>query len=77
MAADQVTDSPGEGWMRNPGRCPGYLKGTEKRVNVILRNGLRPAESWPADGRGHLNWKLSPDNSPSRGFDVVRWKEAK
>lgn len=72
-----MPDGPGEGWMRNQGRCPGYLRDTEKRVMVGLRNGKHPPESWAADGRGKCNWAFSPADSPSHGFDIIKWKEAK
>jgi hypothetical protein len=41
----------------NLGRQPGDTFGC--RVRVVLRNGLRPAESWAADGRSGCNWALS------------------
>lgn len=66
-----------DGWQTNHGTCPGHLRGTEKRVNVILRNGLKPPESWPAHGRGACNWQFGPKGAPSAAFEITHWKEAK
>lgn len=53
----------------NEGRCPDELVETSTRVHVELRNGSRPAETWPAWGRGGLRWTLT--GCP---FDVIAWK---
>jgi hypothetical protein len=51
----------------NLGECPPHAKG--KRVRVVLRNGMRPAGSWPADGRDGCNWRLT-----GSGFDIKEWE---
>lgn len=71
-----ATDGDG-GWRLNDGRCPRRLIGTERRVFVELRNGLRPLESWRAHGRGGCDWTLTERDTPGRGFEIHKWKEAK
>jgi hypothetical protein len=51
------------------GRCPREAQG--KRVRVTLRNGMRPPESWPADGKGACRWTLTGDE-----FDILEWEIA-
>lgn len=51
----------------NPGKCPREAAG--KRVRVELRNGMRPAETWAADGKTGCRWTLTGD-----AFDIVRWE---
>ncbi|MFC4256714.1 hypothetical protein GRI97_15685 [Altererythrobacter xixiisoli] len=51
----------------NTGRRPEAAAG--KRVNVTLRNGMRPAESWAADGRAGCNWSLN-----GHPFDITHFK---
>lgn len=51
----------------NLGSCPPHAKG--KHVRVVLRNGLRPAEGWAADGRGGCDWSLR-----NRPFDIMEWE---
>lgn len=60
-----------EEWFDNHGIMPGGLEG--KRVYVELRNGIKPADSWPADGSHHgkTDWTMSGHN-----FDIVRWRPA-
>ena len=55
--------------MRNTGQMPPMLRG--RRIRVELRNGIRPAESWPADGIGGCHWAL--ENHP---FDIVKFEVA-
>lgn len=55
-------------WKDNPGYCPGAAKG--KRVMVELVNGNRPKDSWPADGKGEPNWKVS---KPPHPFEIKRY----
>lgn len=60
-----MIEDPGEGWQLNPGFVPEIAKG--KRVLVVLANGQRPAQDWPADGNGGCNWK-------KRDFDFdIEW----
>ena len=54
-------------WRDNPGRMPGLCAG--KRVEVELRNGSKPKESWPADGKGGCRWSLE-----GHAFDIVRFR---
>lgn len=55
-------------WQLNQGGfCPSEAKG--KRVFVKLRNGLRPKESWPADGKGGCRWSLGEQHP----FDIVAY----
>lgn len=63
MEGTQMSDRE---WFKNNGKMPAFVEG--KRIMVELRNGLKPAESWPADGRGGCQWKLT--RSP---FDIVRF----
>jgi hypothetical protein len=56
-------------WAPNLGKCPRFAAG--RRVFVRLRNGMRPAESWAADGRQACRWAI--DNSP---FDIVEFELA-
>ncbi len=53
----------------NHGHLPGEAEG--RRVRVRLRNGLRPAESWPGDGRFGCRWTLTGDP-----FDILEWEIA-
>jgi hypothetical protein len=55
----------------NPGYCPGEAVG--KRVKVRLRNGMRPAESWAADGKGGANWEIS---NPPGPWDITHYEVA-
>ena len=54
----------------NRGSCPGFLRGTTKRVWVRLFNGLAPADSWPADGKGKCDWRIS---NPPKPFEIEAW----
>lgn len=53
----------------NRGRQPPGTEG--RRVYVLLRNGMRPPESWPADGRAACRWTLT--GGP---FDIIQWELA-
>ena len=53
----------------NYGICPGEAAG--KRVKVRLRNGMKPSESWPADGRYGCRWTLT-----DHPFDITHWELA-
>jgi hypothetical protein len=55
--------------IENTGFLPNEARG--KRVRVVLRNGRRPAEPWPADGKFGCNWSLS-----GHAFDIVQWEIA-
>lgn len=54
---------------RNLGSQPPETIG--RRVRVELRNGLRPAETWAADGRGGCCWERAGSD-----FDIVKWELA-
>lgn len=60
-------------WMENPGRLIDAVKG--KRVEVELFNGVKPKESWPADGRdrtgGKTDWRIS---DPPHPFQIRRFR---
>lgn len=64
-----------DGWHENTlGRCPPRLLGTAKRVFVELRNGTKPADSWPADTgrwRANTNWHLDGSD-----WSIIKWKES-
>jgi hypothetical protein len=49
------------------------LRGTNKRVRVVLFNGMRPAETWPADGKGACSWRIS---RPPFAFEIKEWEFA-
>lgn len=51
----------------NPGHCPREAAG--KRVRVVLRNGMRPAESWAADGKTGCRWTLE-----GHPFDIAEYE---
>ena len=55
--------------MKNKGFCPAMLTG--RRVFVTLRNGSKPKESWPADGKSACRWTLT--GSP---FDIIEFEVA-
>jgi hypothetical protein len=61
-------------WFENNGRMPQFCAG--KRVMVELRNGSRPVDSWPADGRDGMRWGFAPETSALSKFDVVRFRIA-
>lgn len=74
-----MADDLDGGWQLNEGSCPPRFIGTERRVFVELRNGLRPLESWRAHGRGACDWVLTSGPRPKRGqgFEIAKWREAK
>lgn len=53
-------------WKRNLGEQPRATKG--RRVFVELRNGMKPAESWPADGPSGCDWRRLGSE-----WDIVRY----
>lgn len=56
--------------MKNYGFYPPVLSG--RRVKVTLRNGMRPPESWPVDGKSPATrWSLTGDP-----FDIVEFEPA-
>lgn len=42
-----------------------------KRIMVELFNGIRPKDSWPADGKGEPNWTIS---KPPHPFEIKRYR---
>lgn len=54
---------------RNPGHLPPEAAG--RRVRVTLRNGQRPADPWPADGRLGCRWTLT-----GHPFDIAAYEVA-
>lgn len=54
---------------RNPGRLPKEAVG--KRVRVVLVNGRRPEQSWPADGPGACNWRRTGSPFDIDFYEVV------
>lgn len=54
---------------KNLGELPPHAKG--KRVRVKLRNGLRPAETWAADGRDGCRWSLEGHPFDIAEFEVI------
>lgn len=53
----------------NLGRRPESAAG--KRVKVMLRNGMHPAESWAADGRAGCTWALRGHPFDITHFQIV------
>lgn len=51
----------------NYGVCPADAAG--KRVKVRLRNGMKPEQSWAADGRYGCRWTLT-----DHPFDIVEYE---
>ena len=54
---------------KNPGHLPADAVG--KRVRVKLANGMRPVDSWAADGKGGCNWKITGSD-----FDIAEYEVA-
>lgn len=58
-------------WKANWGEVPEDARG--KRVMVILKNGLKVKESWPADGGSYrsppVRWTLTGDD-----WDIDRYR---
>ena len=53
----------------NEGKMPRGVKG--KRVRVVLRNGMRPEESWPADGPTGCDWALTGSDWDIRKYEIA------
>jgi hypothetical protein len=63
------------GWRENTGRQPRGTAGKYVRVQLRggkgIREGLTPAEPWPADGKHGCRWTLEGHAS-----DIVAWRPA-
>lgn len=61
-----------QGWRKNTGECPRDLRVDGKRIEVILRKGIKAKGTWAAWGRGQPIWRLEDWD-----YDILYFRESR